>query len=215
MHNCHRAYRLRPHHPEHTRPRPISDAKQVCVWLVFGWETACEYQVLYDFSPLSTTCMSFVAAYDNLVTHEEVFQLLLICWQTPSYLRVSLSAAEKDHIREENVPATHQPLKPIIWLYRGTVWFHHLYNAHLSHSQSFTATPPWTCLILSDLRSQAGLALLSTWMVDHLGIPGAVSFFSSFYHLHVFCCNVWSPCDTWESWSYSVVADLLLDTKWS
>ena len=58
--------------------------------------------------------MSFVAASDNLVTREEVVQFLLICWQTPSDLRVSLSAAEKDHIREENMPATHQPLKPII-----------------------------------------------------------------------------------------------------
>jgi len=79
--------------------------------------------VLKAFSLLSTACMSFVAASDNLVTHEEVvhLQLLLICWQTPSDLRVSLSAAEKDHIREENMPATYQSLKPIIWLYRGTV----------------------------------------------------------------------------------------------
>ena len=57
------------------------------------------------------------------LTHEKVghLQLLLISCQTPSDLRVSLSVAEKDHIREENMPATHQSLKTIILLYRGTV----------------------------------------------------------------------------------------------
>ena len=88
--------------------------------------------------------MSFVATSDNLVTHEEVvhLQLMLICWQTQSDIRVSLSAAEKDHIGKEKVPATHQPLKPIIWLYRGTVLFLHLYNAHFSQSLSLAAKPP-------------------------------------------------------------------------
>ena len=78
------------------------------------------------------------------LTHEKVghLQLLLICCQTPSDLRVSLLAAEKDHIKKENVPATHQPLKPNIWLYRGPVWFQRLCNAHLSHSLSLMATPP-------------------------------------------------------------------------
>ena len=67
--------------------------------------------------------MSFVATSDHLVTHEKVghLQLLLISCQTPSDLTVSLSAAEKDHIGKENVPATYKPIKPIIWLYRGTV----------------------------------------------------------------------------------------------
>ena len=65
--------------------------------------------------------MSFLATSDHPVTHEKVGNLqLLICCQTPIDLRVSLSAAEKDHIKQENVPATHQPLKPIIWLYKGT-----------------------------------------------------------------------------------------------
>ena len=67
--------------------------------------------------------MSFVAASDHTLTHEKVghLQLLLIFCQTPSDLRVSLSAAEKDHIGKENVPATYQPIKPIIWSYRETV----------------------------------------------------------------------------------------------
>ena len=38
--------RLRPYHPEHARSRPISEAKQGRAWLVLGWETAWEYQVL-------------------------------------------------------------------------------------------------------------------------------------------------------------------------
>ena len=37
---------LRPYHPEHARSRPISEAKQGRAWLVLGWETAWEYQVL-------------------------------------------------------------------------------------------------------------------------------------------------------------------------
>ena len=39
-------HRLRPYHPEHARSRPISEAKQGRAWLVLGWETAWEYQVL-------------------------------------------------------------------------------------------------------------------------------------------------------------------------
>ncbi len=41
-----RCIRLRPYHPEHARSRPISEAKQGRAWLVLGWETAWEYQVL-------------------------------------------------------------------------------------------------------------------------------------------------------------------------
>ena len=37
---------LRPYHPEHTRSRLISEVKQGWAWLVLGWETAWEYQVL-------------------------------------------------------------------------------------------------------------------------------------------------------------------------
>ena len=37
---------LRPYHPEHARSRLISEAKQGRAWLVLGWETAWEYQVL-------------------------------------------------------------------------------------------------------------------------------------------------------------------------
>src|SRR4029434_221384 len=37
---------LRQYHTEHARSRPISEAKQCRAWLVLGWETAWEYQVL-------------------------------------------------------------------------------------------------------------------------------------------------------------------------
>ena len=37
---------LRPYHPEHARSRLISEAKKGRAWLVLGWETAWEYQVL-------------------------------------------------------------------------------------------------------------------------------------------------------------------------
>ena len=37
---------LRPHHPESARSRLILEAKQGRAWLVPGWETAWEYQVL-------------------------------------------------------------------------------------------------------------------------------------------------------------------------
>ncbi|KAK2896059.1 hypothetical protein Q8A73_015549 [Channa argus] len=43
---CGRSCGLRPYHPEHARSRPISEAKQGRAWLVLGWETAWEYQVL-------------------------------------------------------------------------------------------------------------------------------------------------------------------------
>ena len=39
-------FRLRPYHSEHARSRLISEAKQGRAWLVLGWETAWEYQVL-------------------------------------------------------------------------------------------------------------------------------------------------------------------------
>ena len=42
-------------------------------------------------------------------------------------------------------------------------------------SVSFTAIPPGTCPISSDLGSQARSGPVSTWMGDRLGIPGAVS----------------------------------------
>ncbi len=35
---------------KHARSRPISEAKQGRAWLVLGWETAWEYQVLYAFA---------------------------------------------------------------------------------------------------------------------------------------------------------------------
>ena len=38
--------RLRPYHPESARSRLILEAKQGWAWLVLGWETAWEYQVL-------------------------------------------------------------------------------------------------------------------------------------------------------------------------
>ena len=39
-------YLLQPHHPEGARSHLISEAKQGQAWLVPGWETAWEYQVL-------------------------------------------------------------------------------------------------------------------------------------------------------------------------
>ncbi|CAM4426592.1 unnamed protein product [Leuciscus chuanchicus] len=39
-------FRLRPYHFENARSRLISEAKQGRAWLVLGWETAWEYQVL-------------------------------------------------------------------------------------------------------------------------------------------------------------------------
>ena len=37
---------LRPYHVEYTSSRPITEAKQRWAWLVLGWVTAWEYQVL-------------------------------------------------------------------------------------------------------------------------------------------------------------------------
>ena len=37
---------LRPYHVECTGSRPITEVKQHWAWLVLGWETACEHQVL-------------------------------------------------------------------------------------------------------------------------------------------------------------------------
>ena len=41
--------RQRPYHVEHTASRPISEVKQRWVWLVLGWVTAWEYQMLLAF----------------------------------------------------------------------------------------------------------------------------------------------------------------------
>ena len=43
---CSSQNRLRPYRAEHARSRLISEAKQRWAWLVLGWETAWEYQVL-------------------------------------------------------------------------------------------------------------------------------------------------------------------------
>ncbi|KAF6018961.1 hypothetical protein EB796_022723 [Bugula neritina] len=40
-HHC-----LRPYHVENASSRPITEAKQRRAWLVLGWVTAWEYQVL-------------------------------------------------------------------------------------------------------------------------------------------------------------------------
>ena len=45
----HRSSRQRPYHVEHTASRPISEVKQRWVWLVLGWVTAWEYQMLLAF----------------------------------------------------------------------------------------------------------------------------------------------------------------------
>ena len=37
---------LRPYHVEYTGSRPITEVKQRRAWLVLGWVTAWEYQVL-------------------------------------------------------------------------------------------------------------------------------------------------------------------------
>ena len=39
----------RPYHVEYTASRPISEVKQRWVWLVLGWVTAWEYQMLLAF----------------------------------------------------------------------------------------------------------------------------------------------------------------------
>ena len=39
-------FRLRPYHPENARSCLILEAKQGRAWLVLGWETTWEYQVL-------------------------------------------------------------------------------------------------------------------------------------------------------------------------
>ncbi|CAM4557585.1 unnamed protein product [Leuciscus chuanchicus] len=44
-------FRLRPYHFENARSRLISEAKQGRAWLVLGWETAWEYQVLFRLRP--------------------------------------------------------------------------------------------------------------------------------------------------------------------
>ena len=38
--------RQRPYHVESTASRPISEVKQRCVWIVLGWVTAWEHQML-------------------------------------------------------------------------------------------------------------------------------------------------------------------------
>ena len=49
----HRSSRQRPYHVEHTASRPISEVKQRWVWLVLGWVTAWEYQMLLAFCTLA------------------------------------------------------------------------------------------------------------------------------------------------------------------
>ena len=39
-------FRLRPYYVEYTGSRPITEVKQRRAWLVLGWVTAWEYQVL-------------------------------------------------------------------------------------------------------------------------------------------------------------------------
>ena len=41
--------RQRPYHVENTSSRPITEVKQRWAWLVLGWETAWEHQVLLSF----------------------------------------------------------------------------------------------------------------------------------------------------------------------
>ena len=43
------SYRQRPYHVECTASRPISEVKQRWAWLVLGWVTAWEHQVLLAF----------------------------------------------------------------------------------------------------------------------------------------------------------------------
>ena len=45
----HRSLRQRSYHVENTASRPISEVKQRWVWLVLGWVTAWEYQMLLAF----------------------------------------------------------------------------------------------------------------------------------------------------------------------
>ena len=44
--NFHPTFRQRPYHVEHTSSRSITEVKQRWAWLVLGWETAWEHQVL-------------------------------------------------------------------------------------------------------------------------------------------------------------------------
>ena len=41
--------RQRPYHVENTGSRPITEVKQRWAWLVLGWVTAWEHQVLLSF----------------------------------------------------------------------------------------------------------------------------------------------------------------------
>ena len=50
--------RQRPYHVENTSSRPITEVKQRWAWLVLGWETAWEHQVLLSFCCfLSALCI--------------------------------------------------------------------------------------------------------------------------------------------------------------
>ena len=48
--NSHMFKRQRPYHVERTASRPISEVKQRWVWLVLGWVTAWEHQMLLAFN---------------------------------------------------------------------------------------------------------------------------------------------------------------------
>ncbi|KAL7863279.1 hypothetical protein SRHO_G00122630 [Serrasalmus rhombeus] len=54
-HRC----RLRPYHPENARSRLISEAKQGRAWLVLGWETTWEYQVLITNSLIQRIAVAY------------------------------------------------------------------------------------------------------------------------------------------------------------
>ena len=57
----------RPYHVEHTASRPISEVKQRWVWLVLGWVTAWEYQMLLAF--LALRMSSFQHFSDTIFYH--------------------------------------------------------------------------------------------------------------------------------------------------
>ena len=68
----------RPYHVENTGSRPITEDKQRWVWLVLGWVTAWEYQMLLSFlqlkqngqyrsawlSILTTACYTLLFSFD-------------------------------------------------------------------------------------------------------------------------------------------------------
>ena len=53
--------RQRPYYVENTGSRPITEVKQHWAWLVLGWETAWEHQVLLSFLFFFPLVLSFAA----------------------------------------------------------------------------------------------------------------------------------------------------------